>query len=81
MIVVEEVRRIVALRNEKGSYSVCQPLGNIALIVALRNEKGSYSTGGGVFVLNKIVALRNEKGSYSRFYYVMDEFWNCSTAK
>ena len=34
---------IVALRNEKGSYSnVCYVL-HFSFIVALRNEKGSYS--------------------------------------
>ena len=34
---------IVALRNEKGSYSRFIDLLVFALIVALRNEKGSYS--------------------------------------
>ena len=34
---------IVALRNEKGSYSLGQLQGIKGVIVALRNEKGSYS--------------------------------------
>ena len=34
---------IVALRNEKGSYSRYSVAVSIAPIVALRNEKGSYS--------------------------------------
>ena len=35
---------IVALRNEKGSYSKPREYFASCLIVALRNEKGSYST-------------------------------------
>ena len=35
--------RIVALRNEKGSYSKHTSRLNKLSIVALRNEKGSYS--------------------------------------
>ena len=34
---------IVALRNEKGSYSMTKDEKGKVLIVALRNEKGSYS--------------------------------------
>ena len=34
---------IVALRNEKGSYSGTLRFSRTRLIVALRNEKGSYS--------------------------------------
>ena len=34
---------IVALRNEKGSYSKTQNISEEYFIVALRNEKGSYS--------------------------------------
>ena len=34
---------IVALRNEKGSYSGCEARIGGFEIVALRNEKGSYS--------------------------------------
>ena len=34
---------IVALRNEKGSYSKASNLATKKAIVALRNEKGSYS--------------------------------------
>ena len=34
---------IVALRNEKGSYSLHHHPNADAYIVALRNEKGSYS--------------------------------------
>ena len=37
---------IVALRNEKGSYSPAFGCSNQAMIVALRNEKGSYSKNG-----------------------------------
>ena len=35
--------QIVALRNEKGSYSLKAFLYVLINIVALRNEKGSYS--------------------------------------
>ena len=35
---------IVALRNEKGSYSRQDDVLDFGDIVALRNEKGSYST-------------------------------------
>ena len=35
--------RIVALRNEKGSYNSAYRQFAIAAIVALRNEKGSYN--------------------------------------
>ena len=35
--------RIVALRNEKGSYNTFVNDDNRARIVALRNEKGSYN--------------------------------------
>ena len=34
---------IVALRNEKGSYSAARAFFGVNRIVALRNEKGSYS--------------------------------------
>ena len=34
---------IVALRNEKGSYSASMFIDPAGSIVALRNEKGSYS--------------------------------------
>ena len=34
---------IVALRNEKGSYSLADVVRFYQAIVALRNEKGSYS--------------------------------------
>ena len=37
-------RCIVALRNEKGSYSGANDVSMYLIIVALRNEKGSYST-------------------------------------
>ena len=39
---MEEVK-IVALRNEKGSYNRKSDTGKSRLIVALRNEKGSYN--------------------------------------
>ena len=35
--------KIVALRNEKGSYNVAFRATTKAIIVALRNEKGSYN--------------------------------------
>ena len=57
---------IVALRNEKGSYSAYTTPPRRGSIVALRNEKGSYSNSFFPEVARKIVALRNEKGSYSR---------------
>ena len=37
---------IVALRNEKGSYSRLKKSQKREAIVALRNEKGSYSKNG-----------------------------------
>ena len=57
---------IVALRNEKGSYSYLPWYIQIVSIVALRNEKGSYSFYPITSMNPYIVALRNEKGSYSR---------------
>ena len=39
------IPNIVALRNEKGSYSPCGKKPEPKPIVALRNEKGSYSRG------------------------------------
>ena len=36
--------KIVALRNEKGSYNVFCTTCTVPLIVALRNEKGSYNS-------------------------------------
>ena len=56
---------IVALRNEKGSYSEMTSTGKGMVIVALRNEKGSYSAPLCAACCRRIVALRNEKGSYS----------------
>ena len=58
---------IVALRNEKGSYSSNLCNQNPPCIVALRNEKGSYSTRRRRLDFGRIVALRNEKGSYSSY--------------
>ena len=40
---MKRMGRIVALRNEKGSYSKTSDGGGNGGIVALRNEKGSYS--------------------------------------
>ena len=57
---------IVALRNEKGSYSRLKKSQKREAIVALRNEKGSYSPAFGCSNQAMIVALRNEKGSYSK---------------
>ena len=58
--------RIVALRNEKGSYNPGSILRNTESIVALRNEKGSYNLWHLQLYHIDIVALRNEKGSYNR---------------
>ena len=55
--------KIVALRNEKGSYSYNFILILFKTIVALRNEKGSYSVDVAKDFFNGIVALRNEKGA------------------
>ena len=60
---------IVALRNEKGSYSEAQEQEFETIIVALRNEKGSYSQVFARLSDAEIVALRNEKGSYSCFTF------------
>ena len=38
------INTIVALRNEKGSYSISSIGLATSAIVALRNEKGSYSS-------------------------------------
>ena len=57
---------IVALRNEKGSYSQLGDEEHNYGIVALRNEKGSYSALLNLALYVLIVALRNEKGSYSQ---------------
>ena len=43
MLALEGKPKIVALRNEKGSYSYFGSQKLNAYIVALRNEKGSYS--------------------------------------
>ena len=53
--------RIVALRNEKGSYSLKQKEMMMLSIVALRNEKGSYSISRAITSPSRIVALRNEE--------------------
>ncbi len=57
--------RIVALRNEKGSYNYPCPSPSRPSIVALRNEKGSYNKQFISIHRLFIVALRNEKGSYN----------------
>ena len=57
--------RIVALRNEKGSYNGIADIGTTMAIVALRNEKGSYNSPSLARSVRYIVALRNEKGSYN----------------
>ena len=59
--------RIVALRNEKGSYNPISRHCQTVTIVALRNEKGSYNKQLRAVLIRKIVALRNEKGSYNAF--------------
>ena len=43
MLQLSVYSRIVALRNEKGSYSILMVQHPTMIIVALRNEKGSYS--------------------------------------
>ena len=65
MILITQSPKIVALRNEKGSYNVCNGACCAVQIVALRNEKGSYNICLAHIANNKIVALRNEKGSYN----------------
>ena len=64
-----KAERIVALRNEKGSYNLKSFAKLSAVIVALRNEKGSYNNHciSQQFII--IVALRNEKGSYNFCFY------------
>ena len=43
---MEHNTKIIALRNEKGSYN-CFHIKKIpCIIIALRNEKGSYNMGG-----------------------------------
>ena len=59
------LRKIVALRNEKGSYNRVSPVTARIIIVALRNEKGSYNQCPCLSSRGIIVALRNEKGSYN----------------
>ncbi len=54
--------RIVALRNEKGSYNMRRGAKYLQVIVALRNEKGSYNGRKKSADKLHIVALRNEKG-------------------
>ena len=53
--------QIVALRNEKGSYSTSSFCFEIFAIVALRNEKGSYSQKAQHKISLLIVALRNDE--------------------
>ena len=56
--------KIIALRNEKGSYNLQHILSKMSYIIALRNEKGSYNQAILWQALKVIIALRNEKGSY-----------------
>ena len=65
MIHHRHMPRIVALRNEKGSYNSQSPQAIRNQIVALRNEKGSYNSSYARRWCERIVALRNEKGSYN----------------
>ena len=58
------VLKIIALRNEKGSYNPAVGTFNLIFIIALRNEKGSYNINLLNIALSLIIALRNEKGSY-----------------
>ena len=43
MNALESKIKIVALRNEKGSYNITNAINLNTIIVALRNEKGSYN--------------------------------------
>ena len=61
--------RIIALRNEKGSYNSLHILQNPYTIIALRNEKGSYNQNLHSLQVFEIIALRNEKGSYNLSKY------------
>ena len=54
--------RIIALRNEKGSYNSNASRLNAMSIIALRNEKGSYNSNASRLNAMSIIALRNEKG-------------------
>ena len=60
-------RKIIALRNEKGSYNSLIASILTKAIIALRNEKGSYNNTVNGATINGIIALRNEKGSYNLF--------------
>ena len=57
-------RKIIALRNEKGSYNHIVLILALVVIIALRNEKGSYNIEQRFVCADSIIALRNEKGSY-----------------
>ena len=60
-IIESESAKIVALRNEKGSYNNNLKALRQQHIVALRNEKESYNVWRIDMQLKTIVALRNEK--------------------
>ena len=72
-LIASEAQKIVALRNEKGSYNFCHICNINRLIVALRNEKGSYNDGRFRRYVIVIVALRNEKGSYNSFWLLFSK--------
>ena len=75
------MRKIIALRNEKGSYNKRKTSYFLRLIIALRNEKGSYNFYHLLSVYRQIIALRNEKGSYNALLVALTENANYSTAK
>ena len=58
-------RRIVALRDERGSYNAIRSRLISSSIVALRDERGSYNDLPSDLVYFGIVALRDERGSYN----------------
>ncbi len=64
-----ESLKIIALRNEKGSYNRFCYLVLVCRIIALRNEKGSYNINHLLSQTRRIIALRNEKGSYNAWEY------------
>ena len=39
----DQILKIIALRNEKGSYNLYPMVSRLYSIIALRNEKGSYN--------------------------------------
>ena len=73
--------KIIALRNEKGSYNRFLLAAVDVQIIALRNEKGSYNELPQSKVRSRIIALRNEKGSYNSIDFSAPATIDYSTAK